>query len=45
MMAEMEARMEQLAANFQAGANIIEATEVEFKELPAASIRRRRSSR
>ena len=37
MMAEMEARMEQLAANFQAGANIIEATEAEFKELPAAS--------
>jgi len=30
----MEQRMEQLAANFQAGVNIIETTEAEFKELP-----------
>ena len=34
MMQEMEQRMEQLAANFQAGVNIIETTEAEFKELP-----------
>ena len=36
MMQEMEQRMEQLAANFQAGVNIIETTEAEFKELPPA---------
>ena len=37
MMAEMEQRMEQLAANFNAGVNIIETTEAEFKELPPSA--------
>ena len=39
MLSEMEQRMEQLAANFQAGTNIIEsAQDAEFKELPHLGI-------